>query len=108
MKKIIKDQVTGFVEFIRARGVVGFTVGFVIGGAVSTTVKALVDDIINPLIGLLLSPAETLTGLVLVIGSSTLKVGNFLNNVINLVVIMAVVYFALKLFRLDRLDKQKP
>ena len=107
MKRIIKDQFIGFVDFIRTRGVVGFAVGFVIGGAVSTTVKALVDDIINPLIGLLLSPAQTLTGFVVNVGSSTLKVGDFLNNVINLAVIMVVVYFALKIFRLDRLDKTK-
>ena len=105
--EIVVRLVTGVLLIIIGWAVFGAMVGFVIGGAVSTTVKALVDDIINPLIGLLLSPAQTLTGFVVNVGSSTLKVGDFLNNVINLAVIMVVVYFALKIFRLDRLDKTK-
>ncbi|MBI2474724.1 MAG: MscL family protein [Candidatus Taylorbacteria bacterium] len=105
VKQIFRDQVIGFVDFIRARGVVGFAVGFIIGGAVSTVVRSLVDNIINPLIGLLLSPTQALTDLIIPISGVSLKVGDFLNALINFMVITAVVYIGLKILKLDRLDK---
>jgi large conductance mechanosensitive channel len=105
VKQIFRDQVIGFVDFIRGRGVVGFAVGFIIGGAVSTVVRSLVDNIINPLIGLLLSPTEVLGDLVIHISTVTLKVGDFLTALINFMVITVVVYVGLRLFKLDRVDK---
>lgn len=100
-------HIQGFLDFIREKGVVGLAVGFIIGGAVSGLVRSLVDDIINPLVGLMLGKAETLTELTLSIGDSSIRLGNFINVFVNFVVIACVVYFGIKILKLDHLDKQK-
>jgi large conductance mechanosensitive channel len=86
---------------------VGLAVGFILGGAVSNVVKSLVDDIINPILGILLNQAKSLTDLVIKVGEAQIKVGNFINILINFAVISAVVYFGVKLLKLDKLDKPK-
>lgn len=102
-----KEQFKGFMDFIRTQGVVGLAVGFILGGAVSTVVKSLVDDIINPILGLILNQAKGLTEMVIKIGDASIKLGNFVNIVINFIVISAVVYFGVKFLKLDKLDKPK-
>jgi large conductance mechanosensitive channel len=98
----------GFIEFIRTQGVVGLAVGFILGGAVSELVKSLVNDIINPILSVVLGSAQSLKGAALVIGSISIGWGSFLNVIINFVVIAAVVYFGVKLLKLDeKLDVKK-
>jgi large conductance mechanosensitive channel len=103
----VKTQLQGFLDFVRTQGVVGLAVGFILGGAVSTVVKSLVDDIINPILGILLNQAKGLTDMAIKIGEAQIKVGNFINILINFAVISAVVYFGVKILKLDRLDKPK-
>ncbi|HEY9584859.1 MAG TPA: MscL family protein [Candidatus Paceibacterota bacterium] len=97
----------GFIEFIRDKGVVGLAVGFILGGAVSGLVKSLVDDIISPILGLALSRVKSLTDLVIQIGDASIKIGDFINVLINFIVIALVVYFGVKWLKLDKLDKPK-
>ncbi len=97
----------GFVDFIREQGVVGLAVGFILGGGVSKVVASLVADIISPILGLALGAAGNLNEAVLEIGPVTLKYGNFLNVLIDFVVIAAVVYFGVRTLGLDKLDKKK-
>lgn len=97
---------TGFIEFIRAQGVVGLAIGFILGGAVSKMVSSLVTDILNPLIGLLLGKVE-LARMSVRIGSSTIAYGNFISNLIDFGLIALVVYIGYKTLRLDRLNKKK-
>jgi len=96
----------GFLEFIRAQGVVGLAVGFILGGAVSKVVSSLVTDIINPILGLILGAAD-LSGLALQLGKSQIMFGNFISVLIDFIVIAAVVYFGVKGLGLDKLDKPK-
>ena len=97
----------GFVEFIRKQGVVGFAVGFIVGGEISKLVKSFVDNLINPFIGLALGFAKGLDKAYFSVYSAHVKWGSFVAAFINFVVIAAVVYFAVKLFRLDKLDIPK-
>jgi len=97
----------GFIEFIREQGVVGLAVGFILGGAVSKVVSALVTDIINPVISILTGATGNMKDAVLKIGPVKILWGDFLNTFIDFVVISAVVYFGVKLLRLDKLDKKK-
>lgn len=103
----MKNQLVGFREFIREQGVVGLAVGFILGGAVSKVVTALVTDIINPLLGVVLGKAEGLKEAKLVVGSAEILWGDFLAVMIDFMIISAVVYFAIKLLRLENLDKKK-
>lgn len=97
----------GFIEFIRKQGVVGLAVGFILGGAVSKVVASIVSDLINPLVGLLLGAAGGLEGLVLKIGSANVMLGNFIATFIDFLVIAFVVYFGVKVLKLDKLDKKE-
>ncbi len=100
------EKMQGFINFIREQGVVGLAVGFILGGAVSKTVSSLVDNVVNPLIGLALGRVD-LAEKSITLGSATLKWGSFLSSVIDFLIVAAVVYFAVKCLRLDRLDKAK-
>ncbi|MBC7943526.1 MscL family protein [Candidatus Saccharibacteria bacterium] len=108
-----KNQLRGFLDFIRTQGVVGLAVGLVLGGAVSVLVKSLIDNVVMPPIGLLLGSAEGLKGLVWTIGttadgkSAVLHYGVFLNDTINFIVIALVIYLIIHLLKFDRIDKKK-
>ena len=97
----------GFLEFVRQQGVVGLAVGFILGGAISKLVTAVVDDLISPILSLGLSNIKNLKEAYFRIGPVKLLWGDFLNVVINFVVIALVVYFGVKLLKLDKLDKKK-
>ncbi|OGG13446.1 hypothetical protein A3D77_04910 [Candidatus Gottesmanbacteria bacterium RIFCSPHIGHO2_02_FULL_39_11] len=100
-------MVVGFVDFVREQGVIGLAVGFILGGSISKVVTSLVTDIINPILGIVLGAAGDLKDYSLKIGSVNIKWGDFLANVIDFLVIATVIYFGVKLLRLDRLDKPK-
>lgn len=97
----------GFSDFIREQGVVGLAVGFILGGAVSKVVSSLVADIITPLLGIVLGAAGNLNKSFLKIGSAKLMWGNFVNTAIDFIVIALVVYYGVKMLKLDILDKKK-
>lgn len=97
----------GFVEFIREQGVVGLAVGFILGGAVSKLVTALVADIINPILGVILGSARGLEHAALTIGSTQILWGSFLNTIIDFLVVALVVFGAVKIIGIDKLDKKK-
>jgi large conductance mechanosensitive channel len=96
----------GFINFVREQGVVGLAVGFILGGAVAKMVTALVTDLLNPLLGLLIGGLN-LKNAYLVIGATKLMWGDFVSVAIDFLVVAFVVYFGVKLLKLDRLDKKK-
>lgn len=97
----------GFLEFVREQGVVGLAVGFILGGSVSKVVSSLVSDIINPFLGIILGAAGDLSEASVKIGGAELLYGKFIAVLIDFAIIAAVVYFAVKLLGIDRLDKKK-
>lgn len=97
----------GFLVFIREQGVIGLAVGFILGGAVSKMVASLVQDIINPLLGIALGAAGSLDKAYISLGAAKIMWGSFINTAIDFTVIALVVYFGVRLLRLDRLDKKK-
>lgn len=97
----------GFLQFVREQGVVGLAVGFILGGAVSKLVAALVEDIISPILALGMSNVKNLKEAYIQIGAARIMWGDFLNVLIDFVVIALVVYFGVKLLRLDKMDKKK-
>lgn len=103
----IKENFSGFMDFIRKQGVVGLAVGFILGGAVSKLVSALVTDIINPILSLFLGKVEGLKNATLTIGQLKIFWGDFLAVFIDFLVIAFVVYFGVKWLKLDKLDKKE-
>jgi large conductance mechanosensitive channel len=104
---MIQAKVNGFFEFIREQGVVGLAIGFVLGGSVSKLVNSLVQDMINPLLGPILGAAGDLNEQVLRFGAVELKWGSFANNLIDFMIMAAVVYFVFKGLGLEKVDKPK-
>lgn len=104
---LYNGSMKGFIDFIREQGVVGLAVGFILGGAISKLVSSLVSDIANPLIGALLGSVGNIKDSYFTIGTSKILWGNFLNTLVDFVVISSVVYFGVKKLKLDRLDKKK-
>jgi len=96
----------GFVDFIRKQGVIGLAIGFILGGAVSKVVSSLVTDIINPIIGILLGSVSGLKEEAVQIGSIKILWGSFVSTFVDFLVIALVVYYGVKLLKLDKVDKK--
>lgn len=97
----------GFINFIREQGVTGLAVGFILGGAVSKLVSALVTDVINPIVGLALNRVSGLEMAYFQIGTAKVMWGDFASVLIDFLIIALVVYFGVKIFKLDKLDGKK-
>lgn len=97
----------GFLEFIREQGVVGLAVGFILGGAVSKLVSALVTDVINPLISVAMGSVGGLKSASFTVGSAVFLYGDLISVLIDFIVIALVVYFGVKLLRLDEHIKKR-
>ena len=108
-----RNTVSGFMDFVRTQGVVGLAVGLTIGTAVTVFVKSIVDNIVNPVIGALLPGNSQLANKFVCIdhmhGACTNKLswGIVLSNFISFLTIALVVYVAVHLIGLDKLDKKK-
>lgn len=92
----VRNQLGGFVHFIRTQGVVGFATGFILGKATSDLVGSFVNDIINPVIGLALTHFSDLGKLSVTVNNSTIAYGKTLSLLINFVILALVVYFVIK------------
>lgn len=102
---MIKQQLRGYIDFIRTQGIAGFAIGFILGKAVSDLVGSFVNDIINPLVGLVFNRFGDLTEATLQVGNATLGYGKFLSLLINFFILAAVVYFGIKKLS-ELLDKK--
>ncbi len=97
----------GFADFIREQGVVGLAVGFLLGGAVSKVVTALITDVINPILSFALGTKEGIKTASFGIGSAQILYGDFISVVIDFLVIALVIYFGVKILKINKLDKPK-
>ncbi len=82
----------GFRDFILRGNVMDLAVAVIIGGAFGKIVSSLVADIINPLIGATLGKPN-FGYIVLHIGSGAITIGNFINAVIEFLMVASVIYF---------------
>jgi large conductance mechanosensitive channel len=99
-------HIKGFVEFVRTQGVVGLAVGFIMGSSITKLITSFVNNLINPLVGILLGPIGNLANAYIQIGSAKIMFGNFINSLIDFIIIALVVYFGVKVFNFEKLDKK--
>ena len=97
---------SGFIKFVKKQGVVGLAVGFILGGAVSKLVAALVEDIINPIVGAILGKTGSLATATFSVGPVEILWGHFIAIVIDFLIIALVVYYGVKVLKLDKPDKE--
>jgi len=75
-----------FKKFAMKGNVLDLAVGVVIGAAFGKIVSSLVDDMIMPLVGLLMGGVD-FTNLTVKIGEAELKYGQFLQNVVDFLIV---------------------
>lgn len=84
-----------FKAFIANDDIVKLATAVIVGGAFTAIITSLVKDIFMPLIVALTGQADV-TGIAVKIGSTTLAVGNFLQAIINFLLIAALLFLTLK------------
>ncbi len=90
MKSFMKE----FKEFISRGNVMDMAVGIIIGGAFTAIVTSLVEDIITPIIGMI--GGFDFSSFVVTVNNSNIAVGNFINAVINFLLIAFVLFSIIK------------
>ena len=97
-----------FKEFISRGNVMDMAVGIIIGGAFTAIVSSLVADIITPIIGMILGGVN-FSELALTVGSAQLTYGNFIQAIINFLIIAWVVFMMVKAMnKMKKKEEEKP
>lgn len=84
-----------FKKFIMRGNVLDLAIGVIIGGAFGAIVSSLVADIIGPILGVILGGVN-LSGQTLNIGSVALGTGNFVQAIINFLIIGFVLFLIVR------------
>lgn len=92
-----------FGDFIKKGNVMDLAVAVIIGGAFGAIVTSLVDDLIMPLIGIVLGGVD-FTALAVNVGEATLTYGNFIQAIVNFLVIAFVVFLLIR--QVKKLEKE--
>ena len=102
----MKQLLSEFKTFIARGNVMDLAVGVIIGGAFSNITNSLVNDILNPILGIIAGDNEALAALAVQLpGGGALMVGNFINAVLNFLIMAFAVFCLVK--ALNRLHRKK-
>lgn len=97
-----------FKEFAFKGNAVDLAIGVVIGTAFSKIVSSIVDDLIMPVIGILLGGLD-FTQLAVHVYDASITYGNFIQTVVDFLIIAASVFFVVRLLnRLRKKEEAKP
>lgn len=91
MKKIIQE----FKEFIARGNVIDLAVGVIVGSAFGKIVTSLVNDILMPIIGVILGGID-FTNLTIRFKDATIYYGNFIQNVIDFLIVAFCIFMFVK------------
>lgn len=92
-----------FRDFITRGNVLDLAVAVVIGAAFTAIINSLVKDIITPLIGVILGGVD-FTSLSVTVGEAVITYGNFIQAIINFLIIAWVVFMIVR--SANRLQKR--
>ena len=85
-----------FKKFIARGNVIDLAVGVIMGGAFGKIVTSIVSDILMPLIGVIIGGID-FTGLSFKIGEAEIKYGNFIQNVIDFLIVAFCIFIMVKI-----------
>ncbi len=85
-----------FKEFALKGNVIDLAVAVIIGGAFGKIVASLVNDIIMPVVSVLIS-GMSFTDLKFVVGDVAITYGNFIQNIVDFLIIAFSIFLAIKL-----------
>ena len=84
-----------FKEFISKGNVMDMAIGVIIGGAFGKIVTSLVNDILMPLIGII-TGGINFTELSVKVGEAELTYGNFIQSIIDFLIVALCIFFMTK------------
>lgn len=90
-----------FKEFALKGNVIDLAVGVIIGGAFGQIVNSLVTDLIMPVFSLITSGID-FKDMKYMVGNVTFGYGNFIQNVVNFLIISFSIFLAVKLINKTR------
>lgn len=91
MKKFLEE----FKAFAMRGNVMDLAVGVIVGGAFSSITTSLINDIIMPIVGIFVS-AASFANLSVSVGGAVITYGNFIQAVLNFVILAFVVFCMVK------------
>ncbi|MBR5355498.1 MAG: large-conductance mechanosensitive channel protein MscL [Lachnospiraceae bacterium] len=91
MKKTMKE----FKEFVAKGNILDMAIGVIIGGAFGKIVTSLVNDVLMPLIGIITGGID-FTTLSVQVGDAELLYGNFIQSVIDFLIVALCIFFITK------------
>lgn len=100
-----------FIDFINRGNVMDLAVGIVVGSAFTAIVTSLVNDIIMPVVSLI-GGGFDFTTLSVEVAGATICYGNFIQNIVNFLIIALVVFLMIKFInslreKAEKLAKKK-
>ncbi len=97
LEKIKKNKfIQEFKEFIAKGNVVDLAVGVIIGGAFGKIVTSIVSDLLMPVIGVIIG-GHDFTALKITFGNANIMIGNFIQNVIDFLIIAVCIFVIVKI-----------
>lgn len=96
-----------FKTFIAQGNVLDLAIGVIIAGAFGKITSSLVDDIIMPIVGIFLGGVDFST-LAVKVGEAQIKYGNFIQVIINFLIIAWVVFMVIRAATRAGLTGPKP
>jgi large conductance mechanosensitive channel len=106
---LVREQATGFANFLREYAVVGLAIGFIVGQQANAVVKQLVASFVEPWVQVLFGKDWNHRAATLHHGHEAVQVpwGAFIYTLIEFFFVVIAIYIVVKLFRLDKLKKPK-
>ncbi len=99
-KKVFSE----FKDFISKGNVVDLAVGVIIGGAFGKIVTSIVEDILLPIIGVIIGGID-FSNLSITVGSAVIRYGNFIQDVIDFLIIAICIFFFIKV--IEKFNRKK-
>lgn len=94
MKKICKNFIDEFKEFITRGNVLDLAVGVIIGGSFKTIVDSLTSDIISPILGIF--GGLDFSNMVITIKNVNIRYGSFITSIINFLIMALIIFIFVK------------
>jgi large conductance mechanosensitive channel len=100
------SMIQEFREFAMKGSLVDMAVGIIIGAAVTEMVGALVDSVIMPVVGIFMGGLD-FTSLAITVGEANIRYGEFIQALINFVIVAFVIFMILKAINKMRAAEQQ-
>ena len=94
-----------FRVFLQQGNVIDLAMAVIIGGAFGAIINSLVDDIFMPVIGILIGGID-FSGLSIQVGEAVILFGNFIQAIINFVIIASAMFLVIRSYNQLRSEEQ--